>query len=685
MVELNYAKKRLEPIIMKYGIDTENDKVFKSIIILFNGQTDYQMWALKLVFGKQASLDTVIEIKEWADNNPTDIQSLSKQNLVSYKTIHEIRALLEEMMNIDAFHVVKNVISLFNTEQKHILKQYALDVVKTPYNALSNTAFQKFYKLAKDFNKLPANRKQKFVILMSAVHDLGTIMSQMKSALEQSYTWDREDLLSYVDRNNLNAEVVYDQNNIVILRISDFETSKKLCGGGRTAWCLTRENSYFQNYTSKQDNSQQFFLFDFNLKEDNELAHVGFSVHPRRGIINAHTTRNFSIVKDYEINNERWNIHKLLQHHNIDKSTYIRLKKLTNYSWDKLNFVERLTRAHNTAKSFELEDGRLVVEIANSNIHSFVFGHTLLGGNSNTTANDSNKVFAVLDFSKDLNSDKSVIAIVFSKDIYGTLSPNAVHDPYGAMFTDAGILSKYNLTSDVFVKSNNIEPQILLHKLIDEKNIQAAIKLLEENPELDPNTMFYNNLPIVKALMQGSKPLFDALVNHKNFDMNLTEGFGEPYAQFLLLFMQSEYSKNNKGKMDVYIDMCLSLLQNPKYNCNCEDINNDTVLHLACESTITLPIVAYLISRGDVQINSTNDWGYAPIDVAIENNNTEAIKMLLSRPDIEINNVTRELAQSVNISLDNLMSQVGKTDVTSASEPSQSNDYADIFARAFGN
>lgn len=687
MAELNYAKKRLEPIILKFGIDVANDKVFESIITLFNGQTDYQLWALKVIYSKWAVLDTIIQIKEWADANPTDIQHLSKKNIILYnKGMVNIVTLLTEIRNIKAVHLVKNAINTFNTEQKRILKANVLDRIGENYfNALENPHFARFHNLVKDFNLLPEHRKNKFVVLMSAVSNYNTILEQMQIALEETYAWDREDLLSYIARTKLDTEVVFDTNNVVVLRIGDFDTSRKLCGGGRTSWCLTREENYFKNYTSNQENSQQFFLFDFNLPEKHELAHVGFSVHPKRGIVNAHTTRNNNIMGQYTIGDTEWDINKVLKHHNISKAVYIRLKQLKNFKWDKVEFMTKLKEIAPTAKVMELQDGRIVITINNDSLFSFILGHTLIS--KQHVLKSDVTCFAVIDFTKDVNDDLSIVLPVFSKDIYGGLSANTLYDAYGGKMGGLDVLNTLNLSSSIFVDNTNIEPNILLHKYIDEKNYKDAIKLLKENKNVDPNTMFLSNLPIVKSFTSANKELFDALVNHEKFDVSLTDGFGEPFAQFLVLNIQSkEDNKGEQEKIKTYTSMCMTFLENPKYDCNVGDINDDTVLHLACETPLTLPIVEYLVSRKDVDINLTNDWGYTPLDVAIESLNTEAIKLLLQREDLQINKDTKKLATNLGVDLEKLMAEnqgekkeeVKKThiDITPNAD-----DFEDIFAR----
>ena len=43
---MTYSKKQMKPLIDKYQINPETNKLFKSIIEMFDNQPNYQFWAL---------------------------------------------------------------------------------------------------------------------------------------------------------------------------------------------------------------------------------------------------------------------------------------------------------------------------------------------------------------------------------------------------------------------------------------------------------------------------------------------------------------------------------------------------------------------------------------------------------------------------------------------------------------
>ena len=222
--------------------------------------------------------------------------------------------------------------------------------------------------------------------------------------------------------------------------------------------------------------------------------------------------------------------------------------------------------------------------------------------------------------------------------------------------------------------------------MIDEGNLEAAIKLLNENKDADPNMMFYNNLPIIKAVMNGSIDLFNALVSHPKFDMSLTEGFGEPYAHFILLVMGS-YHKNNKKEVKSNMEMCMSLLTNEGYDNNRTDSMGDTLLHIVSENKDenSLEVAKYLIEHNRNLLNERNMFGYTPLAIAVEEKNIEMIKLLLTCEEVEITDQTKELAKANKLDLDKFRQEVSGAKEEKQQDNPIDETYEDLFAKAFSS
>ena len=332
MVELNFSKKQLNPIIEKYGINVENDTTFHRILNMFSGQTSYHIWAIKLVYGNVCTLDCIEEIRNWIINNPTEIKNLIRKNVICYTTSDELKGMFSEIRGLNALKNIREGAALFNTNQRKMITQHCLKRADGE-NLNGLEAFMNLNTLAKwekmfdSVKRLPKSRKEKMISLASALTDIDALFEHIDNALTSTYEWNREDLLSYVERNTPDCKVVFDADNVIVLNVPSFKSSRSLCGKGRTSWCLTREERYFKQYVTDCRDAKQYFLFDFNKREDHQLAHIGFTVRKNDGIVNAHSTRNDNMIGDgIMVDNERINVQSALRKVNVPLSAYISLK-----------------------------------------------------------------------------------------------------------------------------------------------------------------------------------------------------------------------------------------------------------------------------------------------------------------------------------------------------------------------
>lgn len=74
--------------------------------------------------------------------------------------------------------------------------------------------------------------------------------------------------------NLMNIDPIINENNIIVVKVESFEQSKSL---GSKSWCISRDDYYFDAYTS--ENSKQYFLFDFNKKETDLDSMIGFTLY----------------------------------------------------------------------------------------------------------------------------------------------------------------------------------------------------------------------------------------------------------------------------------------------------------------------------------------------------------------------------------------------------------------------
>ena len=649
---MTYNKKQMQPLIDKYAINPEINKLFISVCEMFDGQPNYQIWAVKMIFSKTLEIEQLEEIHEWVEKNQTMVKLLEKQNIVSYSTKTLISQLFKEMQGLDNLNIVKNAINHYNTEQRKMLNENILTKEFTPIEAYNCANIKKWADIFKKFNRLPLDRKNKFYSNCSRLKNTNDLLNAIVTCLEQTYEWNKEDFLAFVHNNAPDCEVVLDSGSFVIVHVGSFKSSKLLCGNGRTGWCITQQDSYWRQYVTDHSNRDQYFLFDFSRRESDSFAHIGFTMENGRGFLHAQTTNNCDMKSGYNQNGERLSINQVLEKAGCKMSLFLRLNPLTTYKWEIESILKLVKdRPNDFAIAYE-KDGRLIINVLNSTATRTIFGHTLIANNC-FGVDTNNKVYVFIDTNLKVNDEKALIAMHYQKDQYGSLSLKKMADPYNTDITKNGYLSKVGITSDDYLNREAIDPKVLLHKLIDENDEIGAIKLLEkEGKDFNVNYEFNQRVPIISAVNNKMYTLFEKIVNHPTFDSNIEDGFGETLLESLIYLYGSDEISASKEEEASLKRMILAILKSDTYNFNAKDLNSDTAINIACEYPKMLWIVKALASKKSVDVNIINDFECAALGDCIRNKNLEALAVIGQRPDVKVREEDKKLAKSFGIKLE---------------------------------
>ena len=76
---MNYSKKQMKPLIDKFAINPETNKLFIKICEMFDGQPNYQLWAVKMVFSMALAFTDLEKIHDWIIKNSTSINKQMHQ------------------------------------------------------------------------------------------------------------------------------------------------------------------------------------------------------------------------------------------------------------------------------------------------------------------------------------------------------------------------------------------------------------------------------------------------------------------------------------------------------------------------------------------------------------------------------------------------------------------------------
>lgn len=648
---MNYSKKQIQPLIDKFKINAETNKVFQSIIEMFDGQTNYQIWGIKAVFGRFINLDDLKSIQSWAENNQTMIKDLIKHNIVSYTSESDLQNLKLEIVGLNMISAVKNSINKFNTDQREILRSVIFKKEMNGLEAANASSFIKWFDIFKKFEMLSEERKKNLIVTSSALRDTTALTQAIKDALTEKYEWNKLDLLRFIECNTKDTKIVFDKDNVVVANIGCFADSKKLCGDGRTQWCLTREDKFFRQYVTEPKDNKQFFLFNFGLPEKDELAHIGFTVNTPRGIVNAHSTSNHCMLNDgIRYKNKNINIQNALGMSGVPVSVFMPLKKNKNFKWDVDSFLEFVNKNNDLIALVSSKENKVIVRLMNNNVIQKITEHCYIDG-SRFNASNGTKVYAILNFNEPENGDNSMILLYYVQDQYKFDTLNIILNQYGANITKDGCLEKMGITSDMFLNREKIDSKIMLHKLIDEGNESEACALLtKEWDDIDINYEFNQSIPIFKVVNSNMFKLFKLMVEHPKFNYAVCDGFGEPILQSLLYaygMNGADSTKNVKKMIDI-------ILECDKFDFNCQNINEDTAINVAAEREELNWVVEKLLTKPNIDINVINDYNCTSLGNAIRRKNVNAVKMLLAQPNVLIREEDYELAKQANIKLDEL-------------------------------
>ena len=650
---MNYNKKQMQPLIEKFQINPETNKLFIKIIEMFDNQPNYQIWAVKGVFNKTFDFETLSKIHDWAVLNQSMIKNLEKKNIVSYSTKAAITQLFHEMTALNNLAVIKDIISHFNTEQRKMLMESIIPQELNGLQAYQNTNVKKWGNILNKFNSLPAFRKNNFYTKASGVRNAEELLDLISCAIEATYRWDKEDFLAYIENNTKGVDVVFNKDACVIIRVPNFETSKKLCGGGRTQWCISMEKDHWNNYVG--GNREQYFLFDFSRRETDPFAHIGFTIQKGEGIVEAQSCDNQPMLHQaWDNGKEKLTVHDALDRFGVKKGTFIRLPQNSEFNWDVESILEFIKKnPENYAIAMEKNNRYIINCLTNDGVSKLV-GHTMINANM-FRVNSNTKIYVLVDMNLPMNDDKAIIVMRFVKDSYGSLSRVDGRDLFNAdmMASYSIYLEKIGISRNDFLNCEAIDPSILLHKYIDEHDEVAAIKLIEENYDtIDVNFEFESRVPVIAALNSSMFKLFNKIINNPKFDAKIEDGFGATLPITLLYLYSAEDVTPSSDDEKKLINLISEVLNCNSFDLNAKDLSGDSVLTIACQYEKMVWVGKKLVLEKNVDVNAGNLFGETPVSICITNKNLEMLSILGKRCDLIISENDRKLAKINGINLD---------------------------------
>lgn len=661
MSEVVYSKKQIGPLVDKFGINPKTNTVFKDIINMYPESSNYQAWAIRAVFTGNIKFDKLVEINKWASENQTLIKSLEKKNVVAYTSKTDFSQLLSEMEGLSRLKVVHDVIMTFNTEQNRMLKDCIKFKKLNGLTVKNNSNFTKWYKLLNSFSKLIKYKKENAISLCSAAHDIKTIESTLMKSIEDDYTWRKDDFMTYLENNAPNCKVVLDNGNVVIVTVPNFNMSHKLCGGSHTKWCITRHKNYFDQYVVPEDgNRTQYFLFNFNKPENDELAHIGITVKQNQGILYAQSTGNQDIKSGTVANRgKKVDVYDAFDLMGIKLGSLFDFSHAKGFEWDFDDINKFLSKSSEYSVAFS-GNNRIIVKCASKKAVQNLIGHTFMNLDNFSDPNRNESVYVLIDLNEKMIDGNSEIMMVFRKDEYTVESISSMYNAYGKNIKDSNYLYSIGLSYNDFIDFSAIDKKVLFHKCIDEGDEKGALDIINHSDDsFDVNYEFNGRIPIFEAARKNMNELFVAIVNNKKFNPSMENMFGETLlTELIYRYANTDNSKNEDEQFHKMIE---SIITSGNVDLNVQNINLDTAVNIAAENSKCNWICEMLVNMPEVNINAINDFNRSAIGNAIAHSNIDAIKILGKRSDLEVRTADKKLAKEKGFDIDLLLSSVPKS------------------------
>lgn len=331
------ANKKQFKQIEKYNIRKESNPLLTFSYLITNGNASYMTWILKNIVVGMCEARLFIRIMNFVERYPQLISKLSKKNVLAYNGIRGIKELLGEIHQLTCQKRTLKVINQFNTKQKRLLKEL-------PLNKETISMFSKF-------DHLSLQKQRNFIRKVSTIENVNEIVKQLLFTISHHFAWDKNSVLEYINNvDGINCDKVWDENNVIVFRVHDFDTIKRL--GKTTNWCISKNKSYWDNYMYNNEISQ-YILMDFNLPEDDEHSIIGFTYTINEGITAAHSFTNINLMKEFgDAYNNYGNsvfaaytpddINTLLKKHNIPISLFDPTQ--INLQWEAKHILKKLNR-----------------------------------------------------------------------------------------------------------------------------------------------------------------------------------------------------------------------------------------------------------------------------------------------------------------------------------------------------
>lgn len=658
-------RKLLEPLFEKYGlIDNDSQSIPLYFFCLCHNSPNLFLWALKNYYGNRINLNYIVRVLTWNNNYNQLVNKLEKGTIQAYNNREQIIYLLGEMRILRRNKRANDMINLFNTNQKKLLKGLTLS--------------EHQYEILGKFGRISNTKQHNFVRKMSTIDNVDEIFRQMAFLVDIHFEWSKASLLEYVHHTDgLNCEIVIEGDTYVLLKVNNYDTIKKVAKN--TNWCISKNKRYWSDYIdNKCGDAIQYIICDFTKNEDDKLSMVGFTINRNRGITNAHNFVNDNLMSDNSmmvnqltpIVNDNNSIDGLLKNLQIPLNKIIPMDEI-DYEWKRDSFIEYLHTCVNEDNViiYYNDNNKMVLSINDEGVR-YLFNETY----SEMFSSNQQNHFIFVDFNKSIEEvDRIKFCLIYdnledkessASEVYG-INCKSCSDTFESL------LEEYDLPYDIIPRIDNTVNRFMsafrgydlktVKKLIGNEDVRKHMMNINDNTSdniysivnwtlnsygsLDYLTTIYES-GLTLSLIMTPKYLSSLTHNiiRRIFNGRMSSKTSiNPFSDDII----KNYYENNikNGEMKLFVGLSLALkmiMENEPFKVFYHNIGIRLTDIPAC------PLMAYIMERAvdTIDFNREDDISTKFMRMTAATNNTYIIEKICNM-DIKNYNVLNMLVSNM--------------------------------------
>ena len=225
------------------------------------------------------------------ENNPEGTFILMESIKENYQILKNINFDFDPKLSIEGLtdKIEKSI-------KNYKVKNLATSIMSNKYKHLYSEACIPFFETMFDSN-FSQSQVQDFIgKKIASCKNSEDFLKYIESIVNKIFTFSKEKLEADLLKSS-SAEIIIDSDDIVVLKINEFNDSKLL---GTSNWCISRENYYFDDYAK---NNNQYFVYDFSKDTTDPLSLIGLTLFKDGRIKASHDKQDYSIKNTDTIEN----------------------------------------------------------------------------------------------------------------------------------------------------------------------------------------------------------------------------------------------------------------------------------------------------------------------------------------------------------------------------------------------